>query len=137
MHPLGCFFRINNMMDETVLLNKIMLRIEFEKKALLLKRKIAVFSVILVASFGALIPAIKGAYSGFAMSGISSLFSLLFSDTSIVLQSWENFSLSLLEVLPINGILMAVALLVVCSASAKFLFKNLKGFQNTKQLINI
>ncbi len=122
-------------MDEKILFEKIMLRIALEKKKIAIKRKIAVFSVILGVSFLGLIPAVRGAYSGFANSGISPLFSLLFSDTSIVLSYWKNFTFSLLEVLPINGILIAVALLVVCSASIRFLFKNLKGFQNTKQII--
>lgn len=111
-------------MDEKILFEKIMGRIGMEKNKIAIKRKIAVFSVMLAVSFVGLIPAVKAAYSGFANSGFTQLFSLIFSDTAIVMSLWQNFALSLLETLPINGILIAGVFAVIFFGSFKFLVNN-------------
>ena len=124
-------------MDEKILFEKIMLRIGAEKKAMAIKRKIAVFSVILAVSFIGLIPATMVAYSGFTTSGFTQLFSLMFSDTAIVMSLWQNFALSLLETLPINGILLAGVLAIIFFGSLKFLSNNLKNNYEYRQNISI
>ncbi len=116
-------------MDEKILFEKIMLRIGVEKNKIAIKRKIAVFSVALAVSFVGLIPAVKAAYSGFANSGFTQLFSLVFSDTSVVMGLWQNFALSLLETLPINGILITGFLVIIFFGSFKFLSNNLKKYE--------
>ncbi len=118
------------------LFEKIMLRIRAERKRMVLKRKIAGFSFVLAVSFLGLIPATKMVYSGFAESGFVQLFSLAFSDTSIVMAYWRNFALSLLESLPITGLMAIGISLFVILGSLKFLSKNIKGFHYSKQLIN-
>ncbi len=124
-------------MDENSLFEKIMLRIKAEQKRMALKRKIAGFSFVLAVSFLGLIPAIKMAYSGFAESGFVPLFSLAFSDTSIVMVYWQNFALSLLESLPITGLMAIGVSLFALLGSLKFLSKNIKGFHSEQQLVNI
>lgn len=124
-------------MDEKILFEKIMLRIGVEKNKIAIKRKIAVFSVMLAVSFVGLIPAVKMAYSGFTSSGFTQLFSLIFSDTSVVISSWQNFALSLLETLPINGILLAGFLSIIFFGSLKFLLNNLKNNYEYRQNISI
>lgn len=109
-------------MNEQALFEKIMWRIGAEKNKIAIRRKIAVFSVILAISFAGFIPAIKMAYSGFTSSGFTQLFSLIFSDTSIVMGLWQNFALAILETLPINGILLAVVLAIIFFSSLKQLF---------------
>ena len=109
-------------MNEQVLFEKIMLRIGIEQKAISIKRKVVIFSVMLAVSFAGLIPAVKVAYSGFTTSGFTQLFSLIFSDTAAVMGFWQNFALSLLETLPINGILLAGVLSVIFFGSLKQLF---------------
>ncbi len=124
-------------MDEQNLFEKIMLRIRAEQKRMVLKRKTAGFSFALAVSFLGLIPAIKMAYSGFVGSGFVQLFSLVFSDTSIVMAYWQNVVLSLLESLPITGLMAIGVSLFVILGSLKFLSKNIKGFYNKQQLVNI
>lgn len=116
-------------MDEKILFEKIMLRIGVEKKAISIKRKIVIFSVMLAVSFAGLIPAVKAAYSGFATSGFTQLFSLIFSDTTIVMSYWQNFALSLLETLPINGIMLSFVLSIMFFGSLKFLSNNLEKYE--------
>lgn len=124
-------------MDENILFEKIMLRIEGEKKMMAVRRKIAIFSVVLACSLLGLVPATKAVVSGFANSGFVQLFSLVFSDTEIVMGLWQNFALSLLETLPVNGILIAGFLTFAFLGSLRFLSKNIKGFYNKQQLINV
>ncbi len=116
-------------MNEQNLFEKIMLRIRAEKGAMAIKRKIVAFSVVLAISFAGLVPAVKVAYSGLTNSGFTQLFSLVFSDTAIVTSLWQNFALSLLETLPINGILLAGVLLIIFFGSIKFLSNNLKKYE--------
>lgn len=124
------------MMDEKILFEKIMIAIGAEKNKIAIKRKIVVFSVILVASFVGLVPAGKAVFSGFVNSGFTQLFSLIFSDTLAVMNLWQNFALSLLETLPIDGILITGVLVFLFFGSLKFLFNNLKNYEY-KQNISI
>lgn len=135
LHQRRRFFRIS-IMDEKILFEKIMLRIRTEQKRMALKRKIAGFSVILAISFAGLIPAVKAIHSGFVNSGFTQIFSLMFSDTAIVIGSWQNFALSLLETLPINGILITGIFALVFFSSLRFLSNNLKNY-GYKQNISI
>lgn len=118
LHQRGWGLRITNIkrkniMDEKNLFEKIMLRIRAEEKAMAIKRKIAMFSIVTGFSFIGLIPAIKMAYSGFVESGFIQLFSLLITDTSTVMGFLGNFTLSLLETLPMNAILITGFLTVM------------------------
>jgi len=115
-------------MDEIALFQKIMLRIRAERKRMVLRRKITGFSIALAVSFLGLVPAIKMVYAGFAGSGFVQLFSLAFSDTAIILASWQNFVLSLLELLPITGLLAIGVALFTVLVSLKFLSNNFKKY---------
>jgi len=116
-------------MDEIALFQKIMLRIRAERKRMVLRRKITGFSIALAVSFLGLVSAIKMVYAGFAGSGFVQLFSLAFSDTAIILASWQNFVLSLLELLPITGLLAIGVALFTVLGSLKFLSNNLKKYE--------
>lgn len=116
-------------MDEKILFEKIMLRIWAERNKIAIKRKIVIFSVILAVSFAGLFPVVKATYSGFVNSGFTQLFSLIFSDTSVVIGLWQNFVLSLLETLPINGILITGVLVVIFFGSLRFLSNNIKNYE--------
>lgn len=124
-------------MDEKRLFNQIMLRIKTEQRKAVLKRKIGIFAFVLVVSFAGLIPAFGMAWTGLADSGFAQLFSLAFSDTKIVMIYWQNYVLSLLEFLPITSLMTVGISLVALLGSLKFLYKNIKVFQNQKQLISI
>lgn len=124
-------------MNEKRLFNQIMLRIKTEQRKAILKRKIAIFSSVLVVSFAGLIPAFGMAWTGLADSGFIQLFSLVFSDTKIVMTYWQNFVFSLLESLPITGLMIIGISLLALLGAFKFLYKNIQVFQSSKQLINI
>ncbi len=116
------------------LFDKIMYRIEKEKKILTLRRRIIIFSFGLIGSAVAFIPAFAHARSGFVESGFYSFFSLLFSDTEVVLTYWGNFLQSLLETLPVVGLAALLATVAVFLESLKMLIRDLKIFYNSKQL---
>jgi len=124
-------------MNEKRLFNQIMFRIKAEQRKAVLKRKIGIFAFVLAVSFVGFVPAFSMAWTGIANSGFIQLFSLAFSDTKIVMTYWQNFILSLLESLPIIGLLITGISLLVLLGSLKFLYKNIKVFQNQKQLISI
>jgi hypothetical protein len=116
----------------TGLFDKVMCRIEREKKILTLRRRIIIFSIGLIGSAVAFIPAFQYARSGFVESGFYSFFSLFFSDTEIVLAYWENFAQSLLETLPVLGLAVFLTTVAVFLESLKMLVRDLKIFYNSK-----
>lgn len=116
------------------LFDKIMCRIEKEKNFLTLRRRIIIFSIGLIGSAITFIPAFAYARSGFVESGFYSFFSLIFSDTEIVLTYWENFLQSLLETLPAAGLAALLATVAVFLESLKMLVRDLIIFYNSKQL---
>lgn len=77
------------------------------------------------------------AYAGLFNSGFISIFSLIFSDTAIVLSLWQNFALSLLETLPVNAILLTGFLAVAFFGSIRFLSNNLKNNYEYRQNVSI
>ncbi|MFZ5363925.1 MAG: hypothetical protein ACOZAG_00355 [Patescibacteria group bacterium] len=116
------------------LFDKIMCRIEKERKILTLRRRIIIFSIGLVGSAIAFIPALAYVRTGLVESGFSAFFSLIFSDTEIVLVYWKNFAQSLLETLPVAGLAVFLATIAVFLESLKMLVRDLKNFYNSKQL---
>lgn len=116
------------------LFDKIMCRIEKERKILTLRRRIIIFSIGLVGSAIAFIPALAYVRTGLVESGFSAFFSLIFSDTEIVLVYWKNFVQSLLETLPVAGLAVFLATIAVFLESLKMLVRDLKNFYNSKQL---
>ncbi|MFH0740108.1 MAG: hypothetical protein V1819_03400 [bacterium] len=124
-------------MNEQNLFNKIMLRIRAEERAMAVRRKVAMFSIITGLSFVGLIPAMRMAYSGFVESGFIQLFSLLITDTSTVMGFLGNFTMSLLETLPMNAILITGFLTIMFFGSLKFLSNNLKNNYEYRQNFSI
>ncbi|PIU75295.1 MAG: hypothetical protein COS76_01545 [Candidatus Portnoybacteria bacterium CG06_land_8_20_14_3_00_39_12] len=116
-------------MDEKRLFNEIMLRIKTEQRKAIVRRKIAIFSFVLVVSLSGFIPALGMAWTDLADSGFVQLFSLAFSDTKIMMTYWQNYLLSLLESLPITGLMVVGISLLALLGSLKFLYKNIKVFQ--------
>ena len=116
------------------LFEKIMRRIEQERKIILLKRKLAFYFVSFSGSLAALFPAFNAARAGFAESGFGSYFSLLFSDTGTVLTYSQNFGLSLLESLPIISLSFLCVALIWLFASLRFIETLMKNFFTSQHL---
>jgi len=112
-----------------------MRRIHKEQQLLFIKRSIIYF-VGLVGSMAAFIPTFRMIKTGFVESGFIQFFSLLFSDLNIVMAHWQNFSLALLESLPVMNIIVFAIVIVVFLESLKFLAKEMELVFHQRKLIN-
>jgi hypothetical protein len=110
---------------------KIMKRIRKEERILFFKR-IAIFSVMLMASGVAFVPAIKMLVQESQTSGFIYFVSLAFSDFAVVKTYWQSFSLTLLETLPALSVAFCLAVLLTFLQSIKSLSKNIKSVYNIK-----
>ena len=111
------------------LLAKIIYRINEERRFLTIRRRIFLFSIGLVGSLVAFIPAFKMAKSGLIESGFTQFFSLLFSDAGIVIANWQSYSYSLLETLPVLGLMALLATVLVFLESLKLLSKDIRDIK--------
>ncbi len=87
------------------------------------RRRLCAQGSLAVLSLAGSVPAVQYAVREFAATGFSQFFSLLFSDRGIVLTYWREFGLSLVESLPILGIVVvlvtAFALISSLSSAAR------------------
>lgn len=117
------------------LFNKVMCRINIERKILIVRRKVAIFSAIFVVITAVLALVFRITQAEFADSGFFVFLSLLFSDAGTVMAYWQNFSLSLLETIPVTSLIIFLAAVIIFLESLKLLAKNIKIFFVSKQLI--
>ncbi|MDD2646718.1 MAG: hypothetical protein PHV78_02915 [Patescibacteria group bacterium] len=105
---------------------KIINRIEIERKIAIARRRFILFSIGLISSLIALVPVFKIMQSGLIESGFIQFFSLLFSDSSVVLTYWHEFVLTLLESMPVASILAFLTTIFVFLSSLKFVVQDAK-----------
>jgi hypothetical protein len=108
---------------------KIINRIHKEQRILAF-RKITGFSLVLLISMIAFVPAIKFLISEIENSGFIQFASLAFSDFEIVKIYWQNFALTILETLPALSLALCLAILLTLLQSIKSLSKNIKIIYN-------
>jgi len=101
------------------LLCKVMSRIHNERQIAAAKRRLIIWAVCLSLSLVAFVPALYILRVGSAASGFAQYFSLIFSDTAIILAAWESFALSLLETLPVTGLIAFLAVLLLALYTAR------------------
>jgi hypothetical protein len=89
--------------------------------------KLWAFSFFGLISLAGLVPALKVLTSDLTQSGFSEYFSLIFSDTGVILSSWKELFFSLAESLPIVSITATLLLLFVCFLSLRYLMKQIKN----------
>lgn len=118
------------------LFNKIMARIQEERRLLTIKRQLAIFSLGVAGSAIAFIPAFKMLQTGLYESGFLQFFSLIFSDFGTVISYWQNFVMSLLETLPIINLAILLTIIFVFMGSLKFLVKDIKIIFTSTKLAN-
>lgn len=116
------------------LFDKIMGRLQKERKILTLKRRLAIFSLGAILSALGLIPAYQTLQASLAESGFFQFFSLIFSDSQIISAYWQNFVLSLLESLPTLNLIIFLAVTIVFLEFLKLLIKNLKVISRQNNL---
>ncbi|MFA6919416.1 MAG: hypothetical protein WC244_04925 [Patescibacteria group bacterium] len=126
------FSHVETLEPPQALLGHILLRLENEKKLVVLKRRVAFFSVGLIFSVLALIPAFQLVWNGISSSGFVQFLSLLFTDSEIVMAYWQSFALTLLESLPALSIIIFLTIIFTLLGSARLLSKNIKIIHNLK-----
>jgi len=107
------------------LFDKILQRIRKEQRLSIFRRQLALFSIGVVGSSVALIPAFQMVQSELVASGFVEFFSLLFSDLGLVMAHWQNFVFALLESLPVMSIVAFLAVIFIFIESLKFLTHNI------------
>lgn len=116
------------------LFERIMRRIDEERRLITVKRRVFLFSAGLFVTIVALVPAARMAWNGLTESGFLKFLSLIFSDAEIIAGYWQNFVMSLLETLPVMGLVLFLAVTLAFLEMLKLWTKNLKIFLNPKQL---
>jgi hypothetical protein len=103
-------------------LNKrILAKIKQEKQLSILKRRLIFNGVVLTVSWVALVLAAKAFFSAMQMSGFGTMLNLMFSDFKVVAVNFSDYTLSLIESLPIISMaIVAVLLLPVIGSFIKF-----------------
>lgn len=112
--------------DFEKLLAKIMARIREEERLISVKKRLILFSVSVIASAGAFIPAFNIFRREFVGSGFYQYLSLPFYDSGFVMTSWRDFGFALLESLPAMSIAVILASALVFLWSFKHLAKTIK-----------
>lgn len=105
---------------------RILLRIRREQHFRALKWRFGFFALMLVGTATAAIPAFRSAQSSFAESGSMQFLSLLFSDFGTVAAYWQNFSLALLESLPVMSVAILLAVILGFFQSLRFVARDFK-----------
>jgi len=114
------------------LFNKIMRRLNKEEQLLILKRRVFGFSVGVLIAMGLSVYSFHLMQNILAVSGFKAYFSLIFSDTLIVLNYWQSFLTSLLESFPAMETAVFLAAIVIGSELFKKLLKEIKNIKNLK-----
>lgn len=99
-----------------------------DKRVKAVKRRIFVFSALSLISLIAFVPAFSTMKLNMTESGFLNFISLLFSDFKVVMSYWQNFTMSLLESLPVVNLVLVFFLVFSFLWSLKSLFGNIKKF---------
>jgi len=130
------FIRLEPLQAPEELFGKIMERIHRQERLAALRKRLIIFSIGLIASLAAFIPALRLMQQSLAESGFAQFFSLIFSDFGIVLTYWQNFALTLLESLPVLSVAAFLATIFIFLESLKFLVRDTKAIFATLETIN-
>ena len=118
------------------LFNKVINRIRAEERVKTAKRRAILFTLTLALSLGALIPAARSAHTAIDTSGFFNFASLLFSDLHVVMASWQDFALSLLEAVPALNLAAVLAVIFVTLGSLRYLAGECKLIFDNKLPLN-
>lgn len=113
------------------LLTTIMRRIDLEtirqaRQQIWLSSLAGIFSLIV------LVPAIKLLANDFINSGFYNYITLIWSDKTIITTYWKDFTLSLLESLPVTSIMLTLSAFIAGLISLKSLTSNRSTLLKTK-----
>lgn len=117
------------------LFDKILNRIEREKKLVAIKRRIFILSFGILASFAAFIPAFASFKTGIAQSGFVEISSLAFSDMNVVLSHLGQFVLAVVESLPVLNAIFILAIIFSFLGLLKYLSRDISFIINRPKLL--
>jgi hypothetical protein len=106
MNTLHTIFKKISEIEPSIGLEKQILKKIALQNKLALRRKLAFIYAGFTASTGAFLWAIFTLGKAFLQSDFWTLAKLIFSDTGLILKNWVDFTYSLLETLPIFGIVL-------------------------------
>lgn len=106
---------------------KITARIEREERILSLKRGI-LFSFGIVLPLATFFPVLRALVADIYGSGLAQYFSLVFSDTGAVVAYGGDYISSILESLPVFGIIKFLVIILVFLGSLRITARNLSEF---------
>ncbi len=115
----------------------ILERIEAEAGLLKLKRHLLIFVTGLLSSAVAFVFAFKMVQTGFAETGFSQYFSLLFSDFNLVVGYWQSYFFTLLESLPVVSLAVFLAVILIFLELFKLSARELKLFLNISHKLKL
>jgi len=118
------------------LFDKVITRIRIEERVRSAKRRAILFTLTLALSLGTLIPSVRSAHAAIDASGFFNFASLLFSDLHVVMASWQDFALSLLEAVPALNLAAVLAVIFVTLGSLRYLAGECKLILDNKQPLN-
>lgn len=95
-----------------------------EARLRVMRIKFAVFSLLGIASGAALFPLISSTSSKMLESGFADYASLLLTDSGAVLSYWQEFSITLLESLPILGLTLILCAVLSMLQTFRLAAKN-------------
>lgn len=141
MHQKASFFRIMSMTHKNKqlfsthlppemsdrLLSKIIGRIKEERRNLSIKQRLIIFSIGLTFSSLAFMPTFRLVQNDLQISAFGQFLSLLISDGATMLIYWKNFSMTLLESLPVMSLAIFVAVIYIFVQSLKYLTLDIKN----------
>ncbi len=113
------------------LADRIIFALEKKRKQLA-ERKATVFGVLAAGSVAGLYFTLQAAGAAFSTAGTSQIFSLIFSDFSIVMANFGDYFASLAESLPVLPVIGFLALMLVLFVSLILAVKNFKKAVKTK-----
>lgn len=118
------------------LYQRIIQRIEREKRLAILKRNITYSSCFLLLSAVGFFIGTKIFYAEAASSGMFNFIALGFTDARVLSQNFSELTLSVIQAVPIDTLAVVLALLVIMLGSAWSLLGALSGFKITARLQN-
>jgi len=118
------------------LLAKIIYKIKKKQRFLALRNAAMVFLLGIVGSGAVFVPTLQALRTALAESGFFEFLSLLFSDSSVIMANWYNFSLALLESLPVTSVAGFFVIILVFLWSLKFMAQYIKIFFSPLTITN-
>ena len=114
------------------LYEKIIARINYENKLLILKKQLFGYLAVFLLSLGLFLPALLSLIGDLRQSGLPQIISLIFTDFSLVAANITDFSLSILESMPAISFALVVSVFVALIFSFSKFFISFSDFRKIK-----